>query len=165
MGKIRCCRFIIFFMKINKIKRVNDARIDELELKMVTDFDHVECPLVHRFANKMYIREIFMPKGTLVTSKIHKSQHPYCVSKGVVSVKIDSGEWVTIEAPFTGITEVGTRRVLLIHEDCIWTTFHVNKDNCKDISTLENRLLYKYKNKLLKNINTKTINFKKEAIL
>ena len=59
-------------MKINKIKRVNDARIDELELKMVTDFDHVECPLVHRFTNKMYIREIFMPKGTLVTSKIHK---------------------------------------------------------------------------------------------
>lgn len=152
-------------MKINKIKRVNDARIDELELKMVTDFDHVECPLVHRFTNKMYIREIFMPKGTLVTSKIHKSQHPYCVSKGVVSVKIDSGEWVTIEAPFTGITEIGTRRVLLIHEDCIWTTFHVNKDNCKDISTLENRLLYKYKNKLLKNINTKTINFKKEEIL
>ena len=136
-----------------KIKRTNDARVDELELKMVTEYDHVECPLVHRFTNGMYIREIFMPKGTLVTSKIHKTQHPYCVSQGVVSVKIDSGEWQTIEAPYTGITEKGTRRVLLIHEDTVWTTFHINKDNLQDVSKIESRILYKYKNKLLKNIN------------
>jgi hypothetical protein len=114
------------------IKRVNDKRIDELELKMATEFPMVDCPLVHRFTNGMYIREIFMPKGTLITSKIHKTQHPFTVSKGVVSVKIDSGEWQTIEAPYTGITQAGTRRVLLIHEDCVWTTYHINKDNCQD---------------------------------
>jgi hypothetical protein len=139
------------------IKRVNDKRIDELELKMATEFPMVDCPLVHRFTNGMYIREIFMPKGTLITSKIHKTQHPFTVSKGVVSVKIDSGEWQTIEAPYTGITQAGTRRVLLIHEDCVWTTYHINKDNCQDIEKIEDRLLYKYVNKLLKNVKTSNL--------
>jgi hypothetical protein len=30
-----------------------------------------------------------------------------------------------IKAPYTGITEAGTRRLLFIHEDTIWTTCHV----------------------------------------
>jgi len=72
----------------------------------------------------MYIREIFMPAGSLITSKVHKTEHPYIVSYGKVAVSIDSNDWDEITAPYTGITKPGTRRVLYIIEDCIWTTFH-----------------------------------------
>jgi hypothetical protein len=131
------------------ILRVNDERIDTLESVMTENFDSVVCPLIHRFTPNMYIREIFMPKGSLITSKIHMTEHPFTISKGKVSVSIDGNGWEVFEAPYTGITKIGTRRVLYIEEDCVWTTYHVNEDNCTDVAEIEDRILDKYVNKLL----------------
>ena len=106
------------------IERENDKRIDELELAIIENLPLIDCPLVHRFTEGMYIREIFMPKDSLITSKIHKTNHPYTISKGKVAVSVDGGEWEEFEAPYTSITHSGTRRVLYIIEDCVWTTYH-----------------------------------------
>lgn len=106
------------------IIRENDDRLDELEVAMLENCEPVHCLTTHRFTDGMYIREIFMPAGSLITSKIHKTEHPYIVSYGKVAVSIDSEDWNEIIAPYTGITKPGTRRVLYIIEDCIWTTFH-----------------------------------------
>ena len=106
------------------IIRENDDRLDELEVAMLENFEPVHCLTTHKFTDGMYIREIFMPAGSLITSKIHKTEHPYIVSYGKVAVSIDGDDWNEITAPYTGITIPGTRRVLYIIEDCIWTTFH-----------------------------------------
>ena len=107
------------------IVRENDNIVDNLEASMMQFPDGlIDGPLVHKFTEGMYIREIFMPAGSLWTSKIHKTEHPYVVSYGKVAVSIDADEWYEITAPYTGITTPGTRRVLFILEDCIWTTFH-----------------------------------------
>jgi hypothetical protein len=106
------------------IIRENDDRLDELEVAMLENCEPVHCLTTHRFTDGMYIREIFMPAGSLITSKIHKTEHPYIVSYGKVAVSIDGDDWDEITAPYTGITKPGTRRVLYIIEDCIWTTFH-----------------------------------------
>lgn len=107
------------------IVRENDDRLDELELAMLENFEPVHCLTTHKFTDGMYIREIFMPAGSLITSKIHKTEHPYIVSFGKAAVSIDGDDWNEITAPYTGITKPGTRRVLYILEDCIWTTFHI----------------------------------------
>ena len=65
-----------------------------------------------------------MPKGAVVTSKIHNTCHPYFVTQGSAEVQIDMDEWMTISAPYSGITQIGTRRVLVILEDMIWCTVH-----------------------------------------
>ena len=106
------------------IIRENDDRLDELEVAMLENCEPVHCLTTHMFTNGMYIREIFMPAGSLITSKVHKTEHPYIVSYGKVAVSIDGDDWNEITAPYTGITKPGTRRVLYILEDCIWTTFH-----------------------------------------
>jgi hypothetical protein len=94
-------------------------------------------PVIHRFTNGMYIREIHMPGGTEHVSKIHKTQHPFVVSKGIVSVSADGETWTHLSAPHTGITEPGTQRFLVVHEDTVWTTFHLNPNNIRDIALLE----------------------------
>ena len=156
-------------MKREIIRRVNDDRIDELEEAMVNGMLPVECPLVHRFTDGMYIREIFMPKGSLVTSKIHNTEHPYTISKGFAKVSIDGSEWEDLQAPYTGITKKGTRRVLFIVEDCVWTTYHPIKfvsgtdnylseeEKIKIVEKIENMILDKYKNKLLQGKESKLI--------
>lgn len=126
---------------MNEIVRHNDERIDELEAELIDGFAAVDCPVIHKFCDKMYIREIFMAAGTLLTSRIHVTEHPFVVSMGKVSVKIDNGEWELIEAPYSNITKEGTRRILYIHNDTIWTTFHVNLDNCTDVEEIEKRIL------------------------
>ena len=83
------------------IVRENDNRIDDLELAMLANFEPLDCPVSHTFTSNMYIREIFMPAGSLITSKIHKTEHPYTVSYGKVAVSVDNGEWLEITAPYT----------------------------------------------------------------
>jgi hypothetical protein len=134
------------------IIRENDDRVDELEAFMADNYQMIECPLVHRFTPGMYIREIFMPAGSLITSKIHKTEHPFTVSKGKVAVSIDGQDWEEFEAPYTGITKPGTRRILYIIEDCIWTTYHLNPSDSQDLEEIEHRLIEPRENNLLKEV-------------
>lgn len=98
-------------------------------------------PVVHRFTNGMYIREIYMGAGTEVVSKIHKTEHPFVISKGVVSVSEDGETWSHLSAPYTGITKPGTQRFLVVHEDTIWTTFHLNPTNETSIPKVEDMIV------------------------
>lgn len=133
------------------VRKEANAAIDALEVAMLDRFNKIDCPLAHTFMPGLYMREIFMPKGSKVTSKIHKHRHPYFVLKGTVRVWIDGMGWQLIKAPFKGITEPGTRRVLDVLEDTIWVTVHSNPDDTEDLSIIEERLIETHENKLLTN--------------
>ena len=132
------------------IDKTTNEKIDELEASMIENFPIIDCPLVHRFTDGLYVREIFMPAGSLITSKIHKTQHQYFILSGAVSVWIDEGEEVYLKAPYIGITEPGTRRVLYVWEDCIWATSHPNPNN-ENLNEIEERIIEKHDNPLLPN--------------
>ena len=125
-------------------KQTLTHKIDELESVMLDNFPIVDCPVTHRFTEGMYVREIFMPAGSLITSKIHKTQHTYFVMKGKCIVWIDGVEHL-IEAPYIGITEPNTRRVLYILEDCIWATSHPNPEN-ETVEQIGERIIEKHDN-------------------
>ena len=102
--------------------------------------DSVVCPLTHTFVDGAYVREIFMPKGILLTSKIHKITHPYFVLRGDVSVITEEGV-KRIKAPFYGVTPAGTKRLLYMHEDTTWVTVHVTKE--RDLEKIEEEIIAK----------------------
>lgn len=85
------------------------------------------APLKHNFADGLYIREIFMPKGMLVTSALHKTSYPYFVLEGDLEVITEDG-LVRIKAPYWGVTKAGTKRILYIHEDTHWLTIHATNE-------------------------------------
>jgi hypothetical protein len=98
--------------------------INQCEVKML-DMTPVECPLIHRFAPGMYIREILIPKNTLITTLIHLTTHPFFIMKGDISVWYHDTPVKRYKAPYTGITQSGTRRMLFAHKDTIWSTCHI----------------------------------------
>lgn len=114
-----------------KLKKVSGALVGH-------EMDEEMCPLKHTFVDGAYVREIFMPKGTLLTSKIHKITHPYFIMSGDVSVATESGI-VRIKAPYHGITLAGTKRLLFIHEDTIWITVHVTREI--DLEKIEEEII------------------------
>lgn len=125
------------------LTQVNDL-FDRIEVGM-TNFENVECPLSHKFVGGIYVREILMPAGTLVASKIHKTEHPFIVSKGEVLVRVNGGEWQRIVAPYSGITYPGTRRLLYIIEDTLWGTYHVTQPGETTPEQVEDRIILKHK--------------------
>lgn len=118
------------------------SKVDSLELAML---DHpqalIDMPVTSRFTNGLYIREIFNPAGTLITTKIHKTEHPFVVLSGRISVYV-AGEGVKhIQAPYMGITKPGTRRIIYAHEDTVFVTFHPNPANETDLDIIEDQLI------------------------
>ena len=103
-------------------KEAHEA-IDALEQQMFQQ-PAVRCRLKHLFTPGLYTRTVHTPAGTLVTSRIHRYDHTFILSQGVMSVWIDGTGWVLLRAPHVGITKAGTRRVLMIHEETVFTTCH-----------------------------------------
>lgn len=101
-------------------------QIESLKQAMLALPDELKLPFENRhdFCPGLYARTIFMPKGMIAISRIHKTQHFFVVVKGSCTVIDSHGEKLLIEAPYLGVTMPGTERALHIHEDCIWTTFH-----------------------------------------
>ena len=114
-------------------KPLNDIERAMLATGGSMDVDRY-IPLRHFFTPGLYIREVFIPKGTKVITKIHKTEHPFVISMGRVSVWTPATGVLHYEAPFTGITRPGTRRLIYAHEDVVWTTFHpTNKTDPAEI--------------------------------
>lgn len=95
------------------------------------------CPLKHSFADGIYVREIFIPKGVVLTGKIHKHSHPNFLMKGKVEVFTEFGGYEILEGPIAMISLAGTKRVVKSLEDTTWITVHVNQSNTTDLQKLE----------------------------
>lgn len=87
---------------------------------------HAYNPVKHEFADGCYIREIFNPAGQLLITKIHKKRHPFFLMKGKMSILTEKGI-STIEGPYHGITEPGTKRAIYTHTDCVFVTVHATE--------------------------------------
>ena len=88
----------------------------------------------------MYSREIFMPAGSCVTSKIHKTEHQFVVLEGLCRVyNAEDDSYVELSVGHIGITRAGTRRVLYMLKDTRWVTFHPTEDT--DLEVIESKLI------------------------
>jgi len=104
--------------------------------------------LQHQFINGLYVRMVHMPAGMVVTTKIHKVRHPYFVMTGKCRIMTEEGV-VEVHAPYQGVTEPGTKRLIHVLEDCIWYTVHATDKTtpeevedeviAKDFTELENK--------------------------
>lgn len=93
-------------------------------------------PLKHWLAPGIYAREIHLPAGTVVVGKIHRHRHFNIISQGRVTCYTEFG-LEHHQAPASFISEPGTKRVVMTHEDAIWTTIHPNPTDETDVSKLE----------------------------
>ena len=113
------------------------SKIDALEDSMR---QHEECvgpeafELNHFFTNNdLYAREMIIPKGAIVIGKIKKEEHISVISAGLVTEMTEAGIQ-HIRAPYTMVSLPGTKRVVIAHEDTVWTTIHISKE--KDIDKM-----------------------------
>lgn len=99
------------------------------------------CPLKHYFAPGVYIREIFMPAGSVVIGKIHKTEHFNIIQQGSVCLMSEDGSREILTGPCTFVSNAGVQKVLRIIEDTVWSTVHITEE--RDLEKLEEQLIEK----------------------
>lgn len=82
-----------------------------------------DCPVTHHFAPGLYARQMLIPAGKRIVGKIHRHAHINTISQGRVTVFTEFG-MKELQAPITFVSEPGTKRAVVAHEDTIWTTYH-----------------------------------------
>lgn len=109
------------------------AQVIELE-RFTSQMPQIEVPIKHHFSQGVYAREMFMPKGALITGKIHKYQQLNILSKGDVTVVTEDGR-KRVQAGFHLVAEAGAKRAFFAHEDSIWTVIHGTEET--DVDKIE----------------------------
>jgi hypothetical protein len=120
---------IVALMQTEEWQHINQL---ESALESVPPEYRLKSELTHTFTPHLYGRKITMPAGALLTTRIHLTDHQFVILRGVVSVWDDEHGVVTLHAGHHGITKAGTRRVLFVHEECEWMTFHVTDETDPD---------------------------------
>lgn len=106
-------------VSINQLKAVMDQGIADGTLQPV------EAPLEHYRAGDLYGRRVYVPAGTTIVTKVHKTEHLTVALKGRCTVFNESGAQVEIIAPQVFVTEPGTYRAIYAHDDVEWFTAHI----------------------------------------
>ncbi len=93
--------------------------------------------VIHHFSPGIYAREMRIPKGTLLTGKIHKTEH-LCILNGDIEIASQDGK-----GRFTGyltfLSKPGVKRIGYAYEDTVFTTIHAIEGT--DISAIEAALV------------------------
>jgi len=119
---------------------VRRESIVRLENHLMTLPDaYMELPVKHYFADGVYCREVFIKAGTILTGKIHKTEHINIISQGKVWVSTEATGRELFEAPHTYVSPIGSKKALYTLEDTIWTTVHPTET--KDLDEIEDHII------------------------
>jgi len=99
----------------------------------------VETPLTHHFADGVYGREMFIPAGTVITGKIHRTATLNILLSGELHITGEGGEVKRITAPQVFVTEPGTKKVCYAHTDARFMNVHPTK--LRDLSAIEAKFI------------------------
>jgi len=94
----------------------------------------------HTFADRIYVREMTMFKGSAGLSVIQKHSYPFLLIKGRLATTMEDCIEELV-APVHFISPPGgTQRLVYAIEDCVIVTVHQNPTNTKDLEELEKYL-------------------------
>lgn len=115
------------------------ARITRLLNDMLALPDKAELPLAHEFVDGMYIRRLFIPKGTLLVGKIHKQDCINVVESGDIAIMTETGA-KRVKAGYLLASPPGIQKVGFANEDTVFT--NIFRTDETDIDKLEQALVW-----------------------
>jgi hypothetical protein len=106
---------------------------------IIKTFPQAEIQTNHYFAGGVYEREILVPAGTLITGKIHLTEHLAKLVSGVLRIWSEREQGI-FTGPLTFISEPGAKRIGYAETDVVFSTFHAVGDNT-DVEAIEQALV------------------------
>ena len=130
--------------RLNESKTPAEMReaIFELENAIIASGMNVahELEVVHHFAPGVYMRELRIPAGMILTGAIHKTEHLNILSQGEIVVWTEEG-MRRLTASTVIKSKPGMKRTGATVTDSIWITVHHNPENIQDTDELWDMLV------------------------
>jgi len=104
------------------------------------EYNDNEGEIQHHFATGVYGRELKIPAGYVIVSKIHRGMTFNIITEGVIAVISEEG-YHTYTAPCTFVSKPYTKRVVIAHEDTTWVTAHGTHET--DLDKIEEEIIAK----------------------
>lgn len=98
-----------------------------------------EFKVEHTVQDGMYMRKLFIPKGSLIVGKIHKLGCLNIVAQGDISVVTETGS-ARVRAGYTVVSPAGIQKVGYAHEDTVF--INVFRTDEVDIERIENAIAW-----------------------
>lgn len=92
----------------------------------------------HHFAPGVYMRELRIPAGAVLTGKIHRTEHLNILAQGEISVLTEHGVR-RLTAPCVIKSSAGIKRAGYAHTDVVWICVHPTIET--DLDKLEAELI------------------------
>ena len=119
----------------------NNAYIDvvrDVQQQIAENAELIDVPVEHHFAPGVYMRQMNAKAGTLVVSKMHRTEHMNILLTGSLTVATENGiELLT--APLVIKSMPGTKRIGYFHEDSSWITAHPTGET--DLELIEQQVI------------------------
>lgn len=96
--------------------------------------EEIQLNVVNTFSEGMYVRELHIPKGTLIEGKRHRKKTMNMLIKGHMTI-YDGKETYEIHAPFIAESEAFIKKTGFAHEDSVWVNIHTT--NSTDLDEIE----------------------------
>ena len=115
----------------------NRAYIDvvrDIQQQITDQAELIEVPVVHHFSPGVYMRQMDAKAGTLIVSKMHRTEHLNVLLSGSLTVATENGI-----APAVIKSMPGTKRIGYFHEDTSWMTVHPT--NSTDLEEIEKQVI------------------------
>lgn len=100
-----------------------------------------EGKINHHFATGVYGRELFIPAGNIIVSKIHRGKTFNVIAKGRIAVICPNRGYNVYEGPFCFVSEPFTKRIVIALEDTLWVTSHGTDET--DLDRVEEAIIAK----------------------
>ena len=123
--------------KINQIEHLMFAAVDE----GVMEDTNPTYSLKHTFAPGVYGREMHIPAGHVVVGKLHKHSLLNILIKGKVTVITEQEGIKEYNAGDVFSSPIGTKRLLVTHEDTVWVGIHPTDET--DLDKIEAEFIAK----------------------
>jgi hypothetical protein len=107
--------------------------IFSLEKEMMS-MEQLSLDIEHIFSRGVYARKMLIPKGTILTGKMHKHKHLNIMLYGDIEIATDEGT-KRINKPCIFESKAGTKRAGFAHEETVWITIHATEET--DIEKIE----------------------------
>lgn len=117
-------------MSLTKSIPPTPADIDLL-VSIMQERPTVDTPVTHHHSDGIYAREMFIPAGTVIVGKVHKTRHLNILVQGEISIWTVHGKH-RIKAPCTFESIGGMQKVGYAHTDVVYMTIHPTDETDQD---------------------------------
>lgn len=117
------------------------ALINELARRMLAlpPEQQLNFALEHIFCEGMYLRKMFIPKGSLLVGQVHKLPCLNLVCKGDIAVMTETGS-ARVGAGYTVASPAGTQKLGFAHSDTVFV--NIFRTDLTDLAAVEAEIAY-----------------------